>query len=205
MNPRCPIAAQVNPPPHDRRDEGGFSLIEMAVTMGLGSIVLLIIGILSLNGLTSFVVMGNCTALDDQNRLASDQITRELRQATRILSYGEDADGKTLVLTNSVQGYAVGYTWNAEARTVTCEKTDQPQVTCLKDCDSWDVLFFQNIPQISASLPFLPATNALGQPDLDHARIVGMTWRCSRPVSGSKIDTEGAQSLQILLRNAAPP
>ena len=200
-----PIRAVVERSPRDKRKQSGMSLAEMAVTLGVGSIVLMIVGILSVTGLRCFLVMGNCTALDDKNRLAADQITRELRQATRVVSYQANDDGKTLVLTNSVQGFSIGYTWNAETRTLICEKTDQPQFTCLTDCDSWEVFFFQNIPQPSPAMTFLPATNALGNPALDQARLVGLSWRCSLPVAGSDTKTESAQTLQILLRNTTQP
>jgi hypothetical protein len=177
----------------------------MAVAMGVGSIVLLIIGILSMYGLRSFLVMGNCAAMDARNRLVSDQITRELRQATRVLNYRSDADGRTLVLTNSLQGVSVAYTWEAETRTLTCEKSDQSPVTCLTECDLWEAFFFQNLPQPSTTEPFLPATNAAGALDLGRARLVTLSWKCSRPVAGTSWKTESAQTLQIVLRNAAQP
>ncbi|MFO1514205.1 MAG: prepilin-type N-terminal cleavage/methylation domain-containing protein [Verrucomicrobiota bacterium] len=188
-----------------RPDEHGLSLIEMMVTLAVGAIVLVILGLLSVYGLRSFLVMGNCAALDDKNRLAADQITRDLRQATRVLSFETDADHKALRLTNSLQGIATEYLWSADTRRLTCEKTDQPQVTCLTDCDSWEALFFQNLPLASATQPFLPATNALGDLDLNRARIVSLSWKCSRPVAGSRVKTESTQSLQVVLRNAAQP
>jgi len=183
----------------------GFSLVEMAVTLGVGSLVLVVIGMLSFCGMRSFLIMGNCVTLDDKSRIAADQITRDLRQATQVLRYEADADGKRLVLTNSVQGVLVDYVWNAETRTLTCEKTDQPQFTCLNDCDAWEATFFQNIPLASVSSPYLPATNVIGGADVNLARIVSLSWKCSRPVTGSNTKTESAQTLQIALRNAGQP
>lgn len=203
LQPR--VCALVGSPQKAKRGAPGVSLIEMIVSLGIGSIVLVVIGLLSLFGLRSFLVMGNCAALDDKNRLVADQITRELRQATGVLSFQADADGQSLVLTNSLEGYGVTYRWRADARTLACEKADQPEFICLRDCNSWEVLFLQNIPQASATQPFLPATNALGNVDLDQARVVSLSWKCSRPVPGSKIKTESAQTLQVVLRNTAQP
>jgi prepilin-type N-terminal cleavage/methylation domain-containing protein len=205
MRLRCPVHTAATSPPGARPGQRGLSLIEMMVTLGIGSIVLVIIGLLSLYGLRSFLVMGNCAALDDKNRLAADHITRDLRQATRVLSYEVDADSKTLVLTNSVQEFSMRYVWSADARTLICEQTDQPQFICLNDCDSWEALFFQNIPQASATQPFLPATNGSGNLDLELARVVNLSWKCTRPVTGSNVKTESGQALQIVLRNAAQP
>jgi len=188
-----------------RRGARGFSLAELAVSLGIGSIVLVVLGMLSSYGLQSFLVMGNCAALDDKSRLASDQITRELRQATQVVRYDVQPEGKLLVLTNGLEGYSVEYFWNAENRTVTCDKTEEPQSICLSDCDTWDATFFQNVPQASMSCPYLPATNQFGILNLNEARIVSLSWRCSRPVAVSKARTENAQTLQVALRNAAQP
>jgi hypothetical protein len=179
--------------------------VELAVTLGVGSLVLVVLGMLSFYGLQSFMVMGNCAALDDGSRLAADQISRELRQATQVLRYETETDSKRLVLTNSLQQYTVSYSWNATTRTVTCEKTDQPQFICLNGCDAWDATFFQNVPLASVSQPYLPATNQFGLPDLNLARIVSLSWRCSRPVIGSSGKTEGNQTVQVVLRNASLP
>jgi hypothetical protein len=183
----------------------GFSLVELAVTLGIGSIVLVVLGMLSFYGLQSFFVMGNSAALDDKSRLASDQITRELRQATRVLRYDVQPEGKLLVLTNSLKGYSVEYYWNAETRTVSCDTSAQSPFICLSDCDVWNASFFQNVPLASMSPPYPGATNALGMLDLNQARVVSLSWKCSRPVAVSKIKTESAHTLRVALRNSAQP
>jgi len=188
-----------------RQRTHGFSLVELAVTLAIASIVLVVLGTLASYGLQSFLVMGNCVALDDKSRIAADQITRELRQATRVSRYYVEPESKILVLTNSLQGYSIKYVWSAEARTLTCESTDQPPSVCLEDCDAWDATFFQNIPQPSVSDPYLAATNQFGILDLNRAQIVSMTWKCSRPVVVSKAKTESAQSIRVALRNVAQP
>jgi hypothetical protein len=188
-----------------RRDEHGLSLMEMAVAMGVSSLILVIIGLLSLSGLRSFLVMGNCAALDQRNRLLSDQLSRDLREASKVVRFQTDTDGTTLVLTNTVASISVSYVWDREARTVTCTKTDQSPVIGLKDCDSWEVQFFQNLPQPSASEPFLPVASTVGVPDLGQARIVTLSWKCSRPVAGTGWNTESTQTVQVALRNFPPP
>jgi len=183
----------------------GFSLMEMIVAVAIASMVLVVLGLLSLNGLQSFLLIGNSTALDARSRLAADQITRELRQAAGVVQYEVDAESRTLVLTNRLEGSLVQFTWSAADRTLTCEKSGQPAVTCLTDCDSWSAEFFQNQPLPSVTQPYLPATNGVGQPDLEQARIVSLSWVCSSPVLGSKIKTQSAQSIMVALRNTVSP
>ena len=191
--------------PPRRQRERGLSLVEMMVAIGLGSIVLAILSLLFLNGLRCFLVMGNSSILYQRNRVAATRFARDLRQATGVLNYQSDATSKTLVLTNSLEGVAVTYTWDTEGRTLKCAKTGQPEFTCLTDCDFWEAQFFQNLPQPSVTEPFLPATNGVGDIDLHQARVVNLSWRCSLPLTGTTLNTESAKSLQIALRNSAQP
>ena len=201
MNSPRQIATPIRP----SLPAGGFSLMELAVTLGVASIVLVVLGMLSSYGLQSFLVMGNSAALDNRSRLAADQMTRELRKATRITRYDVQPDGKLLRLTNHVEGYAVEYFWSADSRTVTCEKTDESPFVCLSDCDTWDATFFQNVPLASISEPYLSATNQSGMLDLNQAHVVSLSWKCSRPVALSKARTQNAHRLQVALRNPAQP
>lgn len=179
-----------------------MSLVEMAVALGVASITLMILGLLSLYGLRSFAVMGNFADLDEEGRLAVDRVSRDLRQATSVLSYKGNADSKTLVMTNALTGSSATYTWDAGTRTVTSEEKGEPPVVCVTDCDAWEPSFFQDLPQPSTTLPLLPATNHTGQLDLKLARVIKLSWLCSRSVPGTKVVTESAPSLQIVLRNA---
>lgn len=183
----------------------GMSLIEMMVALGIGSIVLVVIGLLSMYGLRSFLVMGNCAALDDQNRLVADRVSRDLRDASKVLEYQADADGARLLVTNNAEGITVEYLWSADTRTLICRKTDEPQSTLLTECDAWQAAFFQNLPQPSVTHPFTPATNAMGATDYTLARVVNVSWTCSRPLAGGSLKTDAAQALRVVLRNLNQP
>jgi Tfp pilus assembly protein PilW len=184
------------------RGKLGMSLVEMAVAVGVGSIVLVLVGLLALYGLRSFAVMGNYADLDEKGRLAVDKISRDLRQATGVLRYTVTADSKTLLLTNALAATTITYVWDAEAHTLTSEENGETPVLRLTDCESWNAGFFQDRPQPSVTLPFLPATNGPGKLDLGRARIITLSWTCSRTVSGMQATTDSAQSLQVVLRNS---
>lgn len=192
-------------PASSRPSLPGFSLVEMMVAVGIASIVLVVLALLSLNGLQSFLIMGNSTALDARSRWAADQITRELRQAAGVVRYEVEEASRTLVLTNRLEGYLLQYVWNAADCTLTSQKADEPPVVCLTDCDDWAAEFFQNQLQASATAPYWPATNGAGELDLDQARIVSLSWKCRCPVAGSRITTESAQTVQVALRNSVRP
>jgi hypothetical protein len=48
---------------------------------------------------------------------------------------------------------------------------------------------------------FFPATNSAGAYDLSVCKLINMTWKCSRTVLGSKLNTESVQTAQVVLRN----
>jgi hypothetical protein len=184
------------------RGKLGMSLVEMAVAVGVGSIVLVLVGLLALYGLRSFAVMGNYADLEEKSRLAMDKISRDLRQTTGVLRYKVTPDSKTLVLTNALAATAITYVWDADTHRLTSEENGESPVVRLTDCESWNASFFQDRPQPSVTLPFLPATNGVGKLDLELARIITLSWTCSRTVPGMKATTDSAQSLQVVLRNS---
>jgi hypothetical protein len=97
-----------------RRSGAGFTLTEMCVA---GAVALLLMAAaaagLMFSG-RSFAVMANYVDLGEANRLALEQLTRDVREADRIVS----ASAISLTLSNAAAGTIV-YTWNSEPHTLT--------------------------------------------------------------------------------------
>src|SRR6476646_1569124 len=81
---------------------GGFTLIQMVVGVGIGSLALMILASLSSFTARSFAALANYTDLDAASRSALDTMSQQIRQ-TRRLTEGstnrlvfEDSDGGTL-------------------------------------------------------------------------------------------------------------
>ena len=180
---------------------GGFTLIEVMVCVALSSILLAAAGSLWLFSSRSFVAMGNYTDMDAKSRSALDLMSRDLRQATQVTAFQNSGTTKSLTVTNAVQGTGATYTWKASPRTLVCQKTGQPDQVYLTECDRWDFQFFQRTPQQGGSYAFYPATNAAGAYDLGICKLINMTWKCSRTILGSKVNTESVQTAQVVLRN----
>ena len=64
-----------------------FGLTEMLFAMGITTLLVLVVCSFAMFSSRSFATVANYVELDDLNRLAMDQITRDLRQANRITSY----------------------------------------------------------------------------------------------------------------------
>ena len=93
------------------------------------------------------------------------------------------------------------YTWQASTQSLACQKPGEPDQVYLTECDRWDFELFQRAPQKSGSYVFFPATNSAGAYDLSICKLINMSWKCSRTILGSKLNTESVQTAQIVLRN----
>jgi len=169
-----------------------FSLVELMVTSGLGLLLLTVVAVMFSFGLRSFASLGNYAELDGKSRRALDLITRDVRQASRVLSYQSNATSRVLTLTNFTGGTLV-YTWDASTGLLTCDRTGEPTAVYLSGCDLWDAALFQRTPGTN--------NNFYTTADPATCKLINMSWRCSRAVIGRKINTESVLTAQIVLRN----
>ncbi len=183
------------------RRMSGLTLVEMAVALGIGSLVLLVVTAMSVYALRSFVAMGNYASLDTKNRLAVDRITRDIQQATGVVGFDQSGDVRWLKLTNAALGITLKYTWYADERVLECERTGQATQVYLTECDQWDFTLYQRTARPNAATAFFPATGPSGNPDPAIAKAVEMSWKCSRLLLGKKWNTESVQTARIALRN----
>jgi prepilin-type N-terminal cleavage/methylation domain-containing protein len=179
----------------------GFTLPEVMISVALSSLILGLAGSLWLFGSRSFAAMSNYTDLDMKSRNALDLMSREIRQASRVTGFHNTGNTRWLQVTNAIEGTATTYTWNATPRTLVCQKTGQPDQVYLTECDRWDFDLFQRAPQKGGTYVFFPATNTAGADDLSICKLVNMTWKCSRTILGSRVNTESVQTAQVVLRN----
>jgi len=177
----------------------GLTLVEMMVAVGLGSLVLATVASLSLYGARSSMAVANYADLDMKNRYALDVISLEVRQATALTGFQTNS---FLSFTNASQAAVITLTYDPNARTLVLTKTGQPPLTALTQCDDWAFSLYQRTPfGCPTNLIFFPATNNAGALDLSACKVINMTWKCSRPILGLMVNTESAQSAQIVLRN----
>ncbi len=188
--------------PTRQRRQPAFTLTEVLVATGLGSIVLTAVAFLTLYGSRSSVAICNYTDLDAQSRYALDVMSRELRQATAITAVQPNLPVKSLTLINADQGKTLRLVWDSDTRTMLFQVTGQPDQTLLTECDRWDFSFFSRTPWVSGSdIQFYPATNSAGNLDPKLCKLITMSWKCSRKILGQKVNTETVQTAQIVLRN----
>ena len=180
----------------------GIGLVELMVSVAVGSVVLASVGALSLYGARSSVAMLNYTDLDAKSRYALDIISREIRQASGVTGFNTNLPLVWLSLTNATRGESITLTYDSNARVVTMARTGQPTVTNLTECEQFNFGLYQRTPFLSSTnVSFCPATNSAGVLDQSLAKLIALSWKCSRTILAQKVNTESVQAAQIVLRS----
>ncbi len=173
---------------------GGFALTEFMFASGITTLLVLVVCAFSFYSSRNFVTLSNYVELDDLNRLAIDQLTTDLRQANRVASYTTDATSNTtnsIVLEDS-DGQPLVYSYSPGTRTLTRTKGSNTKVL-LTECDFLKFSLGQRNP-IGASYDVYPAA------DQSTAKVVNISWLCSRSIFGIKATTESVQTARIVIR-----
>jgi prepilin-type N-terminal cleavage/methylation domain-containing protein len=184
-----------------RRGSCGMTLVELMVGVAISSIILALASSMWLFGSRSFAAISNYADLDARSRTALDLMSREIRQASRVIAFQNTGTTRWLTVTNVALGTGSTYKWDATPRTLVCQRPGQPDQVYLTECDRWDLDLFQRAPQKGGAYAFYPATNMSGAYDLSICKLVNMSWKCSRTILGNKVNTESVQTAQIVLRN----
>ena len=177
----------------------GFTIVELMVSGTLGLLVAVAVAILFINSARSFAAVTNYQNLDAKSTIALDKLSKEIRNATALVSY---VSGTSLVLTNgsASPGTTTTVTFNSTARTLVMTiKTNgvsQSVTTNLTGCDSWSfTLYNKAVTPNNAGIVSNTTTNA------SMCKLIAMTWKCSRTILGSKLNTESVQVAKVVLRN----
>lgn len=181
-----------------------MTLVELMVAMAISSIVMAIVAVLIVFAARSFAALGNYQALDQASSATADSMSREIRKASKVVSFVNTGNTRFMVLSNSIAipAYSIRYEWSATSRDLTSKRSfDAEPTVLLTGCDRWDFSFYQRTPLPGPGYGF--SKNMVNQ---DECKLVTMTWKCSRPLLGSKlINTESVQTAQIVLRNQRTP
>ena len=180
----------------------GFTLVEMFISIAVGLVVIGAIMALAVISAQNFAATANYVQMNDQSRNALDRISREIRNASSLKAFS-NGNPQYLVLTNTYTGIGATVTFDAGAGTLTLAKTGEPPLTLLTGCDSFSFQIFNRYPIInSTNISFARSTNAVsGSLDARFCKVVNMSWKCSRTILGSKLNTEIVQTAQVVLRN----
>ena len=173
----------------NRPTSKGWTLMEMLVSVTLGSLVFTVIGYLTIFTANSFSAMGNYADLDRASRNTLDVMSREIRGAKSVGSWNTS----NLTLTNA-DGTLFSYNYDSSAATLT-RKWGSETTVLLSGCDYFYFHIYQRNPTNNFSFPYY-STNS---PYV--TKLVDVSWKCSRKILGQKVNTESVQTAKIVIRN----
>jgi Tfp pilus assembly protein PilW len=171
-------------------------LAEMVVAVCIITVLLLTLVIFMVFSTRSFTTMFNYVELDDRNRIAMDQLTRDIRGCNKVIACSptelvlQDSDGLTLsysfeAVPNVASDYVGGKLWR--------KKGDAPAKVVLTGCDRVRFEICQR-NTMSGSYDVYPAATPAT------AKVINVAWLCSRKIFGRKENTESVQTARIVIR-----
>jgi Tfp pilus assembly protein PilW len=163
-----------------------MTLVEVLVASAIASIVLTAVAMLTIYAARSVLAMTNYSELDRISRNALDVMTRDIRQANGLMSY----TSSRIVLVNP-DTTTCTYTYDSSAGTLTRADSTSSKIL-LTGCDQLSFAISQRSP--SNDFTFFPATLAT-------AKLVDVSWKCSRQIKARKVNTESIQTAKIVMRN----
>ena len=116
-----------------------------------------------------------------------DQITRDLRQCNRVTSYTTN----TLTIEDSDLA-SISYIYNPTNRTFTRLKGADRRVL-LPECDTLSFSLGQR-NAVGGTYNVYPSAT------VTNAKVVNVSWLCSRTIMGRKENTESVQTARIVIR-----
>jgi len=175
-----------NPGPAGRR-RAGFLLPETIIASAIVAImVLAIVSFMFFSG-RSFAALFNYVDLNDDNRVAIDQMTRDVRQARRVVSYQNN-----IMSLENLDGTQIVYTHDPNAGTLVRQEGGVRRVL-LNDCENLTFTMGQR-NAVGGTYEVFPAATAAT------AKVINVSWVCSRTIFGSKQNSESVQTARIVIR-----
>jgi prepilin-type N-terminal cleavage/methylation domain-containing protein len=166
--------------------QSAFTLVEVMIASALSLMLAAIVGVFFFYSMRSFAAMTNYADMNTRSQLALDKMSKDIRESHSLTAYSTNSLTFLDVNNNSLQYVYTNGVLNRISGGVT--------TTFLTSCDSLQFYIYQHTPVSNTFDCYLPA-------DLSSARVVQMTWHCSRPIMGTKTTTETVESATLSLRN----
>lgn len=170
-----------------------MTLVEVMVATVVGGLIIAAVLALTFFSARSFAALTNYVDLDNFSRTALDTMSREIRQADRLVS----GDDHHLVFqyTNPTNGstFLVAYGYDPDTRQLVRKQSGGDAKVLLQECDYLRFSLFQRNP-INGTYDQYPTANP------DTCKLVQLSWICSRNILGKKANTESVQSAKVVIR-----
>jgi Tfp pilus assembly protein PilV len=179
-------------PPRTRQ---AWTLLEMMVAVGIFSLSSLGLMGLYLFSVKSMGSMYNYCLLDQYNRQAMDQLTREIRQATKVLNY--TTNSVTILAANDDGSTStVTYTFSPSAKKMLRTSSDGTSKALLNNCSLLSFKLFTRCPSNGVFGSFPVAINNWS----NTVKVLQLTWKTSITTPTCLGNSENIQTARIVIR-----
>jgi Tfp pilus assembly protein PilW len=172
-----------------RRRRTGALLSEYLISIGLGTIVALVLVTLTVYSGRSFAGLANYLDLNAKGMLAMDTITRDVRRSAGLTSYSTNQ----LVFADSTNATGLVFTYDPASRTLV-RRRGANSSTLLTGCDSLQFSIYQSTPLAGTYDQYPTASGA-------DCKVLSIRWTCSRTILGVKATTETDEEAKVVIRN----
>ena len=170
------------------RRRAAFTLIELMVASALSLVLLLSVVTFSYFSSRSFITMADYTDMNQRSQLALDKMVKEIRQVRSLTAYATNS-----LTFQDASGNSLQFTYDATARELWRVSGGQT-TTLLTDCDALQFWIYQHTMISNTFDCYDPAY-------VTNARVIQVTWNCSRQILGKTATTDNVQSAKIAIRN----
>jgi type II secretory pathway pseudopilin PulG len=170
-----------------------WTLVEMMVAVGVFSIAGIALATIFVFSIRSFAALTNYAALDKQNRYAMDYITREIRQAQKVLNYTTNGSSSITILNGD--GQNVTYTFNSLSKQMIRNDGSGNQVL-LTNCNLLQFTLYTRAPITNSFDSYPVAVNNWTQT----VKVVQFTWKTSTTLPNSQVNSENVQTARVVIR-----
>jgi Tfp pilus assembly protein PilW len=171
------------------RHQPAMTLLELLVAISIGMLALAVLAFTSVNTMRSFAAIGNYAELDNASRNALDVLSRDIREAHALTGFTPSRI--TLIANDS---NTLVYAHDPDTLQFTRQHGDSTTVL-LEQCDYLDFSIYQRNP--SNGWAWYPVRSNL----ISTAKLIDVSWKCSRQILGRKANTENVQTAKYVIRN----
>lgn len=176
-----------------KKSASGMTLVETVFSTAASIVVLGSLMSLFIFFAKSFAAMSNYADLDRYSRTALDTITKDIRSAQYLVSW-TNSPNPTLTLMSQDGANTFSYTLTTNA--LVRNWTNGTSSILLKGVDVWTVGLYYKSPVPNGGFSFYPVTNNYSV----NTKLIDMSWKCSRQIFSTKINTESIQTAKVVMR-----
>jgi Tfp pilus assembly protein PilW len=160
----------------------------LLIAIFIGSLVAIALGMLGIYATRSFAALANYMELDKNSRNTLDRMTQIIRESDGVLSW----QNHEIVL--SYHSQPLSFAYSPDDKKLFMTDTNGVKSALLEGCNYLDFQIFQRT-SMGGVYDQYPVTA-----DQAVAKIVQISWVCSKSLIGELINSESVQSAKIVIR-----